>query len=104
MLCQVDYITVAYAVPRLSGVVTPANAAYSAAELQHQLVSSGAKALVTCVPLLDTALPAAKWAGIPENNIFIMDLPYLTGKRDKRLTSAPVPHYIMFSGLIIWLG
>ena len=67
--------------------MTPANAAYSAVELRHQLVSSGTKALVTCMPLLDTALLAAKEAGIPGQNIFIMDLPGLDGKRHKRFAS-----------------
>jgi len=44
---QVDSMTLAYAVHRLSGVATPANAAYSAPELEFQLKSSGAKALFT---------------------------------------------------------
>jgi acyl-CoA synthetase (AMP-forming)/AMP-acid ligase II len=59
----------------LSGIATPANVAYSASELEHQLKSSGAKVLFTCVPVLETALKAAKGAGIPEDKIFIMDLP-----------------------------
>lgn len=70
-----------YGVHRLSGIITPANAEYSAEELQHQLVSSGAKGLVTCVPLLETALRAAKGAGIPEENVFVLDLPGLEDKR-----------------------
>ena len=64
-----------HAVHRLNGVATPANVAYSTSELAHQLRSSGAKALFTCVPVLETALQAAKEAGIPEDKIFIMDLP-----------------------------
>jgi ribosome assembly protein SQT1 len=40
-------MTLAYAVHRLSGVASPANAAYSASELEFQLKSSGAKALFT---------------------------------------------------------
>lgn len=50
-------------------------------------MSSGAGAVVTCVPLLDTALAAAKGAGIPEKNVFIVDLPGLEGKRDRRFAS-----------------
>lgn len=46
-LCKIDYMTLAYAVHRLSGVVSPANAAYSASELEFQLKSSGTKALFT---------------------------------------------------------
>ncbi|SPO01635.1 probable phenylacetyl-CoA ligase [Cephalotrichum gorgonifer] len=86
-LNTIDYITAAYGVHRLSGIVTPANAAYSAEELQHQLRSSGTKALITCVPLLETALRAAKGAGIPEKNVFILDLPGLKGKHDRAFTS-----------------
>jgi acyl-CoA synthetase (AMP-forming)/AMP-acid ligase II len=59
----------------LSGVATPANAAYSAAELAHQLKDSGAKALFTCLPLLNTSLEAAAKAGIPKNRIYLIDLP-----------------------------
>ena len=40
-------MTLAYATHRLSGVVSPANAAYSAAELEFQLKDSGARALFT---------------------------------------------------------
>ncbi|KAH8736226.1 hypothetical protein BGZ61DRAFT_339384 [Ilyonectria robusta] len=74
-LNTVDYITAVYGVHRLSGIVTPANAVYSAAEFQHQLVSSGAKAVITCPPLLDVALQAARGAGIPDSHVFIMDTP-----------------------------
>ncbi|KAM5380142.1 hypothetical protein ACJZ2D_003789 [Fusarium nematophilum] len=65
-LNTIDYLTAIYGVHRLSGIVTPANAAYSAAELSHQLRSSGAKALITCVPLRKTALKAAEGAKLPE--------------------------------------
>lgn len=44
---KVDSMTLAYATHRLSGIATPANAAYSAAELEFQLKSSGAKVLFT---------------------------------------------------------
>ncbi|KAK4102207.1 acetyl-CoA synthetase-like protein [Parathielavia hyrcaniae] len=71
----IDYLSVLHAVHRLSGIATPANVAYSASELEHQLRSSGAKALFTCVPVLRTALAAAKAVGIPEDKIFLMDLP-----------------------------
>lgn len=68
-------MTVAYAVHRLNGIVTPANAAYSAQELTHQLKTSGAKTLFVSVPLLDTGLEAAKAVGIPKNKIFIVGMP-----------------------------
>ncbi|PKS09197.1 hypothetical protein jhhlp_003811 [Lomentospora prolificans] len=70
----IDYIPVSHAVHRLSGIVTPASAAYSAAELEHQLKSSGARALFTCAPLLETALKAADAASIPRDKIFILEV------------------------------
>ena len=86
-------MTVAWAVHRLSGVASPANAAYSAEELVYQLKSSGAKCLFTvslshlkmiydqqlivkqCIPLLEIALQAAKQCGIPEKHIYILEMP-----------------------------
>lgn len=44
---QIDSMTLAYAIHRLSGIATPANAAYSASELEFQLKSSGATLLFT---------------------------------------------------------
>ncbi len=79
-----------HAIHRLSGIATPANVAYSAGELEHQLRSSGAKALFTCVPVLDTALKAAKAVGIPEDKVFIMDVPL----------HAPKPHFKTVDDLI----
>ncbi|KAI2637667.1 acetyl-CoA synthetase-like protein [Hypomontagnella submonticulosa] len=72
---SIDYMMSGFAVHRLSGIVTPANAAYSAAELEHQLKSSGVKALITCIPLLDTALKASRACNIPDDKVFIMQLP-----------------------------
>ena len=73
-------MTLAYAVHRLSGIVTPANASYSAQELGFQLKAAGAKAVFTCLPLLETTLQATKAVGIPEKHVYIMDLPKeLTG-------------------------
>jgi acyl-CoA synthetase (AMP-forming)/AMP-acid ligase II len=50
------------------------NAAYTESELVHQLNSSGVKALFTCELLLDTALKAAKQAGIPKERVFILPM------------------------------
>lgn len=68
-------MTLAYAVHKLDGVVTPANAAYSAIELQHQLKDGGATALFTCMPLLETALIACKAVGIPNSRVYILEMP-----------------------------
>jgi acyl-CoA synthetase (AMP-forming)/AMP-acid ligase II len=72
---QIDTLPLAWATHRLGGIQTPANAAYSAAELEYQLKNSNAKALFTCVPLLETARKAARKSGIPENRIYILEVP-----------------------------
>jgi long-subunit acyl-CoA synthetase (AMP-forming) len=70
-----DTLPLAWATHRLGGVQSPANAAYSAGELEYQLKNSGAKCLFTCIPLLETAREACKKSGIPDNRIYILDLP-----------------------------
>jgi acyl-CoA synthetase (AMP-forming)/AMP-acid ligase II len=67
-------MTLNCAIHRLNGVSSPANAAYSAEELTHQLTNSGANCLFTVVPLLPTALEAAGQAGIPRERIYICEL------------------------------
>ncbi|KAF2822939.1 acetyl-CoA synthetase-like protein [Ophiobolus disseminans] len=71
----IDTLPLAWATHRLGGLQSPANAAYSAAELEYQLKNCGAKALFTCIPLLETARAAAKKTGIPDNRIYILDVP-----------------------------
>lgn len=79
-LNTLDTCPLAWATHRLGGIQTPANAAYSAAELEYQLKNSGAKCLFTCIPLLETAKLAAKKCGIPDNRIYILEVPKeLTG-------------------------
>ncbi|KAJ5775474.1 uncharacterized protein N7511_000485 [Penicillium nucicola] len=74
-LNTIDSVPLFWAVHRLGGVLSPANASYSAAELTHQILDSKAKALVTCVPLLAISLEAAAKAGLPRNRIYLLDLP-----------------------------
>ncbi|KLP12984.1 putative phenylacetyl-CoA ligase [Fusarium fujikuroi] len=74
-LNTIDFVTAIYGVHRLNGIATPANAAYSSDELTHQLKASGAKALLTCTPLLGVALEAAKNVGISDENIYLFDIP-----------------------------
>lgn len=69
---QIDYLPFTHAIHRLSGIVTPASAAYSTQELEHQLRTSGAKAVFTCTPLLDNALKAADAVGLSRDRIFIV--------------------------------
>lgn len=68
-------MTITWAVHRLNGIVTPASASYSREELTFLLKDSGASALVTCAPLLETALQAADAAGISHDRVFLCDLP-----------------------------
>ncbi|KAF3916988.1 S-dihydroxybenzoyltransferase [Orbilia brochopaga] len=71
----VDYLTLCYAVHRINGITSPANAAYSASELSYQLKDSKARILFTCAPLLDTTLEAAKAVGISRENVFLLPVP-----------------------------
>ncbi|KAF2688388.1 acetyl-CoA synthetase-like protein [Lentithecium fluviatile CBS 122367] len=71
----VDTLPLAWATHRLGGIQTPVNAVYSAAELEYQLKDSGATCLFTCLPLLATAKEAAKKCGIPDNRIYILEVP-----------------------------
>ncbi|KAI9843297.1 MAG: hypothetical protein M1837_006512 [Sclerophora amabilis] len=94
-LNTIDTLTLMWATHRLSGIASPANAAYSAPELAFQLKSSGSKALFTCLPLLQTALEAAKEAGIPKSRVFLLELPKeVTGK------AASSPEYKTVNQLI----
>ena len=75
METQIDTIPLSWALHSLSGIASPANASYSRAELEHQLKSSGSKALFTCLPLLPLAIQAAANSGIPKNRIYLLALP-----------------------------
>lgn len=54
------------------GVLSPANPAYTAEELAHQLKDSGARALATQKSLLPTALKAAAIAGIEQDMVILL--------------------------------
>ena len=78
-------MTLNWAIHRLNGISSPANAAYAADELKYQLENSGAQCLFTVLPLLDTAMKAAEKAGIPKDRIYVCEV-------DKSLTgNASVP-------------
>ncbi len=82
---KIDTLTLEWATHSLSGIVSPANAAYSAEELTHQLKDAGAKVLFTCVPLLPVALEAAAKVGIPESRIYLLEC------APQMLAGQPVP-------------
>jgi acyl-CoA synthetase (AMP-forming)/AMP-acid ligase II len=52
------------------GVVTTINPPYNAIELAHQLRDAGARVLVTAPRSIDTALRAAKSAGVKDVYVF----------------------------------
>ena len=54
------------------GIVSPANPAYTKAELTHHLNDSAAKALVTVKGSLSTALTAAKATGLPISRVLLI--------------------------------
>jgi len=54
------------------GIVSPANPGYTADELAYQLKDSGAKAILTQLPFIDTVLVAAKKVGISEDFIALI--------------------------------
>jgi len=62
---------ISWAIHRLNGISSPANAAYSPSELAFQLKTSRAKCIFTCSALLPTAVEAAKIAGVPEHAIYL---------------------------------
>jgi len=72
---QIDIMTLSWAIHRVNGISSPANAAYNADELRHQLTNSGAKVLFTVLPLLPIALEAASKSNIPKNRVYICEMP-----------------------------
>ncbi|KAF5664717.1 putative phenylacetyl ligase [Fusarium heterosporum] len=80
----IDYVPLTHSIHRLNGIASLSSAALSAPELEHQLRASGAKAIFTCVPLLETSLKAADAVGMPRNNVFILPVPGSTPTNEFR--------------------
>lgn len=74
-LNTIDVMTLNWAIHRLNGVSSPANAAYSTDELRHQIENADVKALFTVFPLLEVALAGAKKAGLSKDKIYLLPLP-----------------------------
>ncbi|KAF5022720.1 hypothetical protein F66182_5268 [Fusarium sp. NRRL 66182] len=74
----IDYIPLTHSIHRLNGIASLSSAALSASELEQQLRVSHAKAIFTCVPLLETAIKASGAAGIPRSNVFVLPMPGTT--------------------------
>ncbi|CAK7201999.1 hypothetical protein SEUCBS139899_004717 [Sporothrix eucalyptigena] len=88
-LNSIDYLTALYVAHRFSGISTPANAAYSSLELQHQLSTSGAQAVFTCAALLETTLKATRAVNIADDKVFIIDVPGAPDAAQKAATQQP---------------
>lgn len=73
-LNTIDYMTLAWAVHRIGGILTCVNAAYNASELEYQMKDSGAKAIFTCLPLLQTAKDGVKSMKLSDDKIYILPL------------------------------
>jgi acyl-CoA synthetase (AMP-forming)/AMP-acid ligase II len=74
---------ISWAIHRLNGISSPANAAYSVSELAFQLKSCRAKCIFTCISLLPTALEAANIANIPANKIFLCPVSETTSRKSQ---------------------
>lgn len=74
-LNTIDVMTVNWAIHRLNGISSPANAAYNADEVKYQLENASAQALFTVLPLLDTALAGAKKAGLDRSKVYLLPMP-----------------------------
>ncbi|KAG6890746.1 hypothetical protein C0992_013129 [Termitomyces sp. T32_za158] len=72
---NIGYPVCIWAAHTLGGVITPANPAYKADELVHQLRTSGASLLIIHPDFLSTALTAAKEVGLSEDRIIFMKHP-----------------------------
>ena len=69
---SIDMPVVTWGTHWAGGIISPANPGYTADELTFQLKDSGAKALCTQLPMLKTALTAARNAGISEDRIILL--------------------------------
>jgi len=68
----IDTPSVMFGTHWAGGIVSPANPGYTASELAFQLKDSGARAIVTQLPFLETAVKAAEEVGIPRDRIVLM--------------------------------
>ncbi|KAG6862179.1 hypothetical protein C0995_004261 [Termitomyces sp. Mi166 len=72
---NIGYPVCIWAAHTLGGIITPANPAYKADELVYQLRTSKASLLIIHPTFLNTALTAAKEAGLSEDRIVFIEPP-----------------------------
>ncbi|OBZ76144.1 4-coumarate--CoA ligase-like 7 [Grifola frondosa] len=70
---HVDYPVAIWATHRLGAIVTGANPAYTAEELEHQLVTTNTRVMIVHPTNLSIALEAARSAGIPPDRLVLFD-------------------------------
>ncbi|KAI0356905.1 amp dependent CoA ligase [Trametes cingulata] len=70
---HIDYPVAIWAVHRLGGIVTGANPAYTAEELEYQLTATKARLLIAHPGSLPVALDAAKRAQLPADRVLVFD-------------------------------
>jgi 4-coumarate--CoA ligase len=78
---QIDYPVIVHGTIAAGGVVSPANASYTAEELLYQLKESKSNYLVTSEENLDKALEAASKVGLLQQNIFLFGNKTIKGIR-----------------------
>ena len=66
-----EYAVVFHGVAMTGGAITTVNPSYTAGEMHHQLVDSGATLIVTVSMFLDTAVEAAEGTAVTE--VFVLD-------------------------------
>ncbi|KAI0100046.1 hypothetical protein GGR51DRAFT_533655 [Nemania sp. FL0031] len=69
---SVDYAPVFFGVHYVGGAASTANPTYTAKELAFQMKDSGAKGIVTQLPMLSVAREAARAIGLPEDRIILL--------------------------------
>ncbi|KAI0391210.1 hypothetical protein F5Y17DRAFT_441625 [Xylariaceae sp. FL0594] len=69
---DVDYAPVFFGVHYVGGVASTANPTYTAKELAFQMKDSGAKGIVTQLPMLPVVREAAALMGLPEDRILLL--------------------------------
>lgn len=75
------------------GVFSAANPAFTARELAHQLKDSGASYVFVTEASLDTAVQAAKTAGLPADRVKYIDLDVLVGRESKKADKKGVGYW-----------
>ena len=86
------WAAVFHGILRANATVTSVNSLYTASELAHQLVDSGAELLFTISPFLDRATAAMREAGRDESAIIVLDgADGFTSLRDLLATTAEPP-------------